>query len=182
LYSPPRKVGEIRLWMCRCDCGVEKLVKAYNLTSGATKSCGCIKAEASKINIKIAHKNAVKEGSALRQLLATYKFHAKQRGLLWDLTVEKFKELTSSPCYYTGFLPSNSIKSQAGEEYVYNGIDRLDNSKGYTVENSVPCCGEVNMMKKTLSKEHFIELCTVIAKRFSDEQPNHKHTPVVGEH
>lgn len=30
------------MWLCRCDCGNGKVVKAYNLTSGHTKSCGCL--------------------------------------------------------------------------------------------------------------------------------------------
>lgn len=29
------------MWMCRCDCGVEKPVRSNNLRSGNTQSCGC---------------------------------------------------------------------------------------------------------------------------------------------
>ncbi|MBT2759918.1 hypothetical protein [Paenibacillus sp. ISL-20] len=29
-------------WLCRCDCGNEKLILRDNLMKGATKSCGCI--------------------------------------------------------------------------------------------------------------------------------------------
>jgi hypothetical protein len=32
-------------WQCRCDCGNELVVPTGNLTSGNTRSCGCIKAE-----------------------------------------------------------------------------------------------------------------------------------------
>lgn len=28
-------------WLCRCDCGTEKVVRAQALKSGSTKSCGC---------------------------------------------------------------------------------------------------------------------------------------------
>lgn len=28
-------------WRCRCDCGKERVVLTYNLTTGKTKSCGC---------------------------------------------------------------------------------------------------------------------------------------------
>jgi hypothetical protein len=167
LYTLTREVGERRFWMCRCECGVEKLIKAHNLTSGETNSCGCAKLASSRANIGIAHSKAVKEGSAFRHLLAMYKNNAKTRGFIWELTAEKFKELTSSPCYYTGTVPSSIVKAQSGEVYTYNGIDRLDNTKGYTLENSVACCGEVNMMKKALSKENFIELCRKITERFS---------------
>jgi len=30
------------LWLCRCDCGKEKIVKRGSLTEGHTKSCGCL--------------------------------------------------------------------------------------------------------------------------------------------
>ena len=32
-------------WLCRCDCGNEIIVRANNLTSGNTKSCGCKSSE-----------------------------------------------------------------------------------------------------------------------------------------
>ena len=33
------------LWLCKCDCGGEKIVSADRLKSGMTRSCGCIKRE-----------------------------------------------------------------------------------------------------------------------------------------
>lgn len=32
-------------WVCRCDCGNECIVASISLKSGATASCGCLKAE-----------------------------------------------------------------------------------------------------------------------------------------
>ena len=29
-------------WLCKCECGNEKTVTGNNLTSGSTKSCGCL--------------------------------------------------------------------------------------------------------------------------------------------
>jgi hypothetical protein len=36
------------LWLCRCDCGKEKIVNAGNLNSGNTTSCGCFNLEVIK--------------------------------------------------------------------------------------------------------------------------------------
>lgn len=36
-------------WLCKCDCGGEKIVSSYSLRSGRTKSCGCIKKEQNQI-------------------------------------------------------------------------------------------------------------------------------------
>jgi hypothetical protein len=33
------------MWLCKCDCGNEKAVRGNALTSGATRSCGCIHRE-----------------------------------------------------------------------------------------------------------------------------------------
>lgn len=30
-------------WRCRCDCGRQKVVRAYNLKGGTTRSCGCMR-------------------------------------------------------------------------------------------------------------------------------------------
>ena len=33
------------LWMCKCDCGIEKPVNAAMLRNGMSKSCGCLKSD-----------------------------------------------------------------------------------------------------------------------------------------
>lgn len=35
------KQGRWSCWLCKCDCGREKIVKTDNLVRGFTKSCGC---------------------------------------------------------------------------------------------------------------------------------------------
>ena len=34
------------IWRCRCDCGVEFNTLGTNLTRGITRSCGCLRSEA----------------------------------------------------------------------------------------------------------------------------------------
>jgi hypothetical protein len=41
-WPPPKK--ELR-WRVRCDCGTERLAVPFNVATGRTKSCGCIRAE-----------------------------------------------------------------------------------------------------------------------------------------
>ena len=38
---PERKRG-LKVWHCKCECGNEKDVIQSALTSGNTKSCGCL--------------------------------------------------------------------------------------------------------------------------------------------
>jgi len=48
---------------------------------------------------------------------------------------------------------------------VYNGVDRLDSSIGYTVSNCVASCGDANLAKQSLTYDEFIALCKEIAAR-----------------
>lgn len=36
-------------WLCKCDCGIEKIIVAYDLKNGHTKSCGCLQKEQLRI-------------------------------------------------------------------------------------------------------------------------------------
>lgn len=47
-YSTPR--GSRDGWLCRCDCGNEIVVATSSLTHGRTRSCGCIRREATSKN------------------------------------------------------------------------------------------------------------------------------------
>lgn len=41
-------------WLCKCECGNERVVLGGNLTSGNTSSCGCIRKSRSKNKVKRA--------------------------------------------------------------------------------------------------------------------------------
>ena len=43
-YAGSNKDGKA-LWLCRCDCGNEKVIVSKNLRLGLTKSCGCLQRE-----------------------------------------------------------------------------------------------------------------------------------------
>lgn len=45
-----KRPGKNNLWLCRCDCGIEKIINVNSVVRGGTKSCGCIQKEiASKL-------------------------------------------------------------------------------------------------------------------------------------
>ncbi len=85
---------------------------------------------------------------------SSYKSRAKKKNIEFELSKEEFNTLRSSECYYCG--KENTDKH-------LNGIDRDNNKKGYTMENSLPCCGECNFMKNEMTKEEFIKQCKKIA-------------------
>lgn len=77
-----------------------------------------------------------------------YKTRAKNKKFDFELSEEKFHEITSGPCYLCGKEESLEHK---------NGLDRVNNSIGYVLENVQSCCGECNFMKRQLSLEKFLE-------------------------
>jgi hypothetical protein len=36
------------MWLCVCSCGERRVVLGVSLTSGGTRSCGCLRAQASQ--------------------------------------------------------------------------------------------------------------------------------------
>ena len=43
------------------------------------------------------------------------------------------------------------------EELKSNGLDRVDNNKGYTIDNVVPCCKRCNYAKNNQTPREFKE-------------------------
>lgn len=138
-----------------CDCETLKLVRSHRLLSGEVKYCG--------------GKRTLPEGESRFQfILLMYKTQAKKRGHDFDLSSEEIKSLMASNCFYCGNPPSNVSKSGGTDgDFVYSGIDRVDNSIGYTVDNCVSCCHTCNLMKRGLSKDKFVSQVHKISEMFS---------------
>lgn len=47
-------------WLCRCDCGGEKIVQAAYLNKGTTRSCGCLGIEQRKVAAQARSHDGVK--------------------------------------------------------------------------------------------------------------------------
>jgi hypothetical protein len=63
----------------------------------------------------------------------------RQRGFpTSDLTIDLVKELIASGCSY------------CGDKSVRIGLDRIDNSKGHTSDNVVPCCMRCNLVRGSM--------------------------------
>lgn len=72
-----------------------------------------------------------------------YKGRATRKGFEFTLTEIQFNNLIAQNCAYCG---------QDG-----GGIDRINSSIGYTLENSAPCCKQCNTAKMTQTVEQFLE-------------------------
>lgn len=50
------------VWLCKCDCGNEVEVISTYLTTGDTQSCGCLKIEQNKVNLREEYESKRVEG------------------------------------------------------------------------------------------------------------------------
>ncbi len=70
---------------------------------------------------------------------------AKSRNVDISLTFKQYEALRLLPCdYCLGELPEAGC-----------GLDRVDSSKGYHIDNVVPCCDKCNQSKMEMSIEEF---------------------------
>lgn len=96
----------------------------------------------------------------LIELLGQYKRSAENRWYAWSLTDDEAQEMMTNHCVYCGFLDL---------EDRLNGIDRIDNSKGYTLENTCSACKHCNNMKYTWSVDEFLAHVKRIVNPVIDE-------------
>lgn len=139
------------LW--KCDCGVEKIIYVSAVVSNNTKSCGCYTKEA-------ARKRRISENhSEITAIILGYKRHAKSRGIRFNLKRNEVESIIRKNCTYCGIAPSNKMKTKnsIGDGMFFSGIDRVNNNKNYTIDNSVPCCKVCNHAKAKMTIKEFLK-------------------------
>jgi hypothetical protein len=99
----------------------------------------------------------------MRVALNTAKSAARRKGLPCSIVLKELMEIWESQrgrCFYTEVL-----MSFAGDRVPESvSIDRVDSSKGYTLDNVVLCCNRVNLMKRTMLISELTKWCDLILK------------------
>lgn len=131
-------------WKCKCLCNKEVIVQSSDLIRGHSKSCGC--------------RGIISKDPARRVIYNNYKRQARRRKIKFELTRKEFSEIINRNCFYCGSKPEQIIDKPGLRDVLkYNGIDRVNNKKGYTTENSVACCGSCNFAKNKKSLNKFLK-------------------------
>lgn len=141
LILSPRPNKRKGFVLAQCVCGKIKEVSGRSIRRHVSKNCGC------KKGLKLRNRQRIPgTDSALRAIFSLYRSKARRHEICFELNVNEFKEITSKNCYYCKTTPKN--RSQKHKYiYYYNGIDRVDNLKGYVKNNIVPCCEHCNTLK-----------------------------------
>ena len=130
------------MWDCSCSCGNEvKNIRGKSLSNGDKKSCGC----------------GTRDDGFKKYQYQKYMESAKKRNYEFILTLDEFALLIQSSCYYCGIEPYRDVSVKRTGKFLVNGIDRIDNTLGYSKENCVACCTTCNSAKGSLSQSEFIE-------------------------
>jgi hypothetical protein len=147
-------------WRCKCICGRENVVRGSALTGGKAKSCGCLLvSKIRQYNVGRRHDPWQTEMNSHRYHIGWDREHKNKLYKTWGLSLEEYKRLCISPCFYCGASPSNTpgTKLLRASGVKKSGIDRRDNKKGYEPHNCVPCCTSCNLAKGTQTMCAFIE-------------------------
>ena len=147
------KVNNKIYFECKClKCNSITYIRSDGLSKNRVGCKYCI-GEWRKNNFEKRYKHLLPKN--IRHKYIHFKCAAKKRNLEFLLTKEEAHLLFNAPCYY------------CGKQYCL-GIDRLNNSMGYTKENSVPCCGCCNKMKMDLTLPFFIQQIKKIYKNHKE--------------
>lgn len=147
-------------FLCRCSCGTERRVQRSSLLQGKSKSCrghfkGPVRSKSPKWR---------GEGEISGEFYGKIKHNAKTRKIefsvslsyLWNLFLKQDRK-----CALSG--QTLEFPSQA---FVGDGtasLDRKDSSMGYIEGNVQWVHKYVNLAKRSLSDEEFINLCRKVA-------------------
>lgn len=106
--------------------------------------------------IKRSGKYKKRKKSWIRNRFGEYVSSARVRNRKFSLSKDEFSLIINLPCIYCGKKSSIDRPS---------GVDRIDNSLGYTINNSVPCCRECNYEKGRASINSIKNFYRVLKER-----------------
>lgn len=104
------RIGKRISWLCLCDCGERKVILGESLKSGATHSCGCLRAEGNNLKHGLSYSRirnsyrAMKERCYLESHVAYQNYGG--RGIRvcdeWKESFESFYEWAVANGYQEG--------------------------------------------------------------------------------
>jgi len=84
-----------------------------------------------------------------------YRRSANKKGLSFEISLDDFCCLIKANCHYCSTPPLLSTDKKLFKPFHFNGVDRVDNLKGYTKDNIVTCCKICNYAKRNMTLDAF---------------------------
>jgi hypothetical protein len=152
VYIPTKHGGQYK-WLCKCSCGLTKLVGITSLLYGRTTKCiSCANSDKNKALEQ--NSNWKGFGDIPGEVLQKIRQNAKRRSREIPVEVDcayldKIWKEQQGKCAYTG--RKLTILKDAS-------VDRIDSNKGYIKDNVEWVHKDVNKAKMALSKNDFLTL------------------------
>lgn len=130
----PNKKRKTSMWLCRCECGNEKIIASHDLKHG-TLSCGCMLKE-NRESFKNKYRNGKKINAKNTRILRIYN-HMKQR--CYNSNNSGYKNyggrgITICKEWLENYYEFEKWSLENGYEDNLT-IDRIDTNKGYSPKN-----------------------------------------------
>jgi hypothetical protein len=147
----------------KCICGDTFLAVPRHIAKQKTVSCGCYrKSGGAKCRIGKSPGNALEDPtySSFNGFYLSYVNSSRRNNRGFSLSRDEFRIISQKLCFYCNESPLDEHRGTkwARKPYVGSGIDRYDNTKGYTIENMRPCCKRCNYLKSDMHGDDFIAL------------------------
>lgn len=142
----------------QCACGNTSIMTTQIYKK--SNSCGCDRRDSStwkRSGPKRMPWQLPKGEAAMNELYGIYQRGAIKRNLTFEISRENFVKIVYSDCHYCGAKPSRRFgQKKCNGNILCNGVDRIDSSLGYSLENCVPACKSCNLSKNNRSYKEFI--------------------------
>ncbi len=173
------KSGRIRKsYLIECKCGYQRYIhlSEWARIQNNTHTSNLIQNGCRRCNI-LDKSIESKTQAIYKRLLKAIESSCKRKGREFNLSIEQAINIYKSNCYYCNTPPSNIFKSNNIDGFTlkYTGVDRVDSSKGYTIDNVVPACIHCNRAKNDLGQKEFYNL---ISRIYSFRVQRLGHVPV----
>lgn len=115
------------LWLCRCECGNERVLNSATLSDGASNSCGCLQKEA------VSRANTTHGGSYSR----LYKQWTSMKGRCQNPNDKQYSLYGGRGIFVCQeWIDSFDVFAKyVGEKPKGKSLDRIDNNDGYRPGN-----------------------------------------------
>jgi hypothetical protein len=124
------KRGAKTVWVCQCTCGKRREIATYLLTSGQTRSCGCLKSETTTAK-NLTHGQSVRGATS-----GTYTTWANMMQRCMNPNNDNFINYGGRGITVCGrWLDFSNFFSDMGKRPARKSLERVNNSGNYEPSN-----------------------------------------------